>query len=725
MKFSYIRTRKLMAVALLLSCAFLVTVQLRVLSYVCGNDPMLYMRAARTILSPAVYGADEIRRSLTFVAPGQIVFLAMAIKCFGALAPYWLNLVLLIAALPLLMSILRRLMGSDRAAAFSMLGILLITFSGNDLNAPYLLYPFREVPRMLFVYLAYFLLLKGINDRGIRPFQILGSSVALIAATLIREPSALILPSLALGAVLLAPQRRGKFIALGCTVLPWLTVAALGGILLLGRGLENVTQFSVLRYLGNHSVAFGRQKEMLGWFPDQFTWPGLVLVAVGMVRAFRSQKALLVLFVLPSLTFFVFYSYMHMHYRYFLTSVLFLSVFAGYGLDAVCRAIERLAEGRAWASKMRLAVTSVAAIALVAGLVFAADASDVWGPKVDSRQVRSWQALVEGLDPDTDGRIRIAVEQRCRYLEDMILSYTDAAVMDPKKMSDWPKDWNKIHYFRPLNSAAHYATPQWLMWLKIYAHRIMADRADLAAVEGGVPRIGKGEYAQYLLTPWRSGIHTQRFEVPEGDAVIWFDWGSCDASVERRVVVQSMPDRKVLKALGAAGNGLQALFLPQSGARNVELIVSSEAPLPSSPVIRVTRADEIEVFRYGVDRLISLNRMVLELDDAGQEEYSLTMRPGRKFRFRAPALLADDGCWAVTFSGRIEGDGSISLICTKPDGTSMVREVASRNGVCSIRVQGGETVELALVSSVHPSRGFWLVESIGFEYCTDQAGDKD
>ena len=97
-------------------------------------------------------------------------------------------------------------------------------------------------------------------------------------------------------------------------------------------------------------------------------------------------------------------------------------------------------------------------------------------------EVRAWQALVSHLDPSPDGRVRIAVEQRARYLEDMLMSYTDAELLDPKQMEAWPAGWAPAHYFKPLNHKALWATPQWLMYLKVFADRILEHRADLLPV---------------------------------------------------------------------------------------------------------------------------------------------------------------------------------------------------------------------------------------------------
>ena len=81
------RSRLLMFAVLGLGTVFLCTVHQRILTYVCGNDPMLYMRAARVLCAPSLYGTEAVRKALTFVAPGYPLILAGAISVFGPLSP--------------------------------------------------------------------------------------------------------------------------------------------------------------------------------------------------------------------------------------------------------------------------------------------------------------------------------------------------------------------------------------------------------------------------------------------------------------------------------------------------------------------------------------------------------------------------------------------------------------------------------------------------------------
>lgn len=636
--------------ALLLAGIFLFLVQWRVVTYVCGNDPMLYIRAARVLLQPELYGAEAVRHAMTFVAPGYPVFLAGVIKLFGDLAPYWSNMVVLMAALPLMWFVFRKLMGSERAAAFSILALLLIIFSGHPLHAPFLLYPFREVPRMFLVYLAYGFLLVGMVPKGNRRLLILAASFSLLAACAIREPSVLVLPGMLLGMAGLASSWKGRCHAWAWFLVPWLLGAAVAGFIVSQYALADFSQFSVLHYLGNHDVALARIKQMLAWFPERASWIGLILMVLGIARATRSSWVLLAWFFVPGMLFFVFYAYMHMHDRYFLTTLLFLAVFAGYGLDGVCRGVEhvlsRLFPYFGWPRHVSPLLTGAVLLMFAVGLAWTSQEMSAWGPKMRASQVRSWQALVSSLEPSPDGRIRIAVEQRARYLEDMLLSYTDADLLDPKRIDQWPGDWEVAHYFWPLNRQALWATPQWLMYLEVFAHRLMEHRMNLelvGGVETVIHRIGGGEYAPHRLSPWRIGPHKQLLDVVlREDHVIWLDWGASDPILDKEIVLREPDTDKELLRLNAEGNGLQALFLPAEivSATPIKLEVHAPGPLPARPVIAAIQATEAQIFFLGSDRRLSTNLLFPEMSPRNTEPGFQMLSLRGSLAFKAPRLLS-------------------------------------------------------------------------------------
>lgn len=654
--------------SLLLPVIYLWFVQWRVVTYVCGNDPMYYIRAARTLLWPSEYGPQAVRHALTFVAPGYPVFLAAAIKLFGQLAPYWVNAVLLTAVQPLLYHVMRRTMSSRRAAAFSLASFFLIIFTGHPLHAPFLLYPFRESLRFFLVMFSFSLLLSGFRSGRARPLALLASSFTLLAACVVREPSILILPGLLLAVVTLAPAWPERGRAWACLLLPFIVAGLFALALLVHFDLREFSQFSVMRYLENHAVAFRRASKMLTWFPARAGgWLGLMLIASGIVRAAWKSRVLLTLFLLSSGLFFAFCAYMQMHDRYFLTALLFLVPFAGYGLDGLCTAVEHTLGSSKTRFKqyVRPGLSAAVFIILLVLMAVTVQKMAVWGPAVTAKEVREWQSHIAGLDASASGRIRVAVEQRTRYLEDMLLSYTDADILDPKSMNDWPPDCYPAYYYWPLNGKAIWATPQWLMHLKVYAHRIIEYRKDLIPTGEGQEhmfRIGAGNYAEYRIAPWESGTHEQPLElVSNVDHTIWLDFGGSDTGMVKDIRISAADDGRVFFHETTVGSGFQALFLPGRAVQceRAVLSVDGSGPLPSRPVVAVARGAEPARFDLGRDRRLSINHLFPDRDPDNVNVACPVLRSARALQMRWPQIIADVPVhWNVRLFGDFRAAGS-------------------------------------------------------------------
>ena len=699
---------------LLAAGLFLWRVQWRVATYVCGNDPMLYIRAARTLLQPHVYGAEAVRHALTFVAPGYPVFLAVVIKLFGPLSPYWINAVVWTATLPLMWLVFRRLMGSARAASFALLTWLWIIFSGHPLHAPFLLYPFRETPRLFLVFMAYAGVLIGMRAVGWRRrVGLLSAGLLLMVACAIREPSVLVLPGLILGMGGLSCSWSGRLRAWGWFLAPWIVAGGAALVVLSAISIQDFGQFSVMRYLGNHGVALERAGKMLIWFPQKAGgWLGLLLIALGVARAAWKSRVLLAWFLIPAVLFFAFCAYMQMHDRYFLTSLLFLVVFAGYGLDGLCRLVERggallpAGVGR-WIRPGSVLLTGGLWILLVAGLARTTRQVAVWGPAVTAADVRAWQSRVAGLEPGPDGRVRIAVEQRARYLEDMLMSYTDAELLDPKQMAAWPAAWAPAHYFKPLNHKALWATPQWLMYLNVFADRILEYRADLLPVgdgEADIHLIGAGQYAQYRLAPWRAGRHEQSVALAPGvDQTLWLDFGGSDPSLRKEIQIQDAASGVVWSRHELDGNGLQALFL--SGevvlGESATVSVQGEGPFPSRPVVFVARGEGRAAFDLGRDRRLSLHSVFPDRAPEDANTYCPVLNSVRDLSLKMPPVLADVPIrWEMVLNGRIPAGGAVwrsPVLAGGPAGSPC--EVDSGAGQIRCEGAGGESILLRLVAA--------------------------
>lgn len=705
--------------AMLMAGAFLWIVQWRIVTYVCGNDPMLYIRAARTLLRPEFYGAEAVRHALTFVAPGYPVFLAAAIWLFGSLSPYWINAAVLTAALPLTWEVFRRLMGSDRAAAFALLGWLWIVFSGHPLHAPFLLYPFRETPRLFLVMAAYVLLLAGTKSDKPRGLVLMLSSFSLLLACAIREPSALVLPGLLLGAAGLADSWRKRGVVWGWLLAPWLLAGAgVLAALLYFKPLQ-FSQFSVVRYLGNHDVALARMGKMLPWFVERGGgWAGLLFIFLGVVRAGWKSRALLGLFLVPAALFFGFCAYMQMHDRYFLTALLFLVPFAGYGLDALCAGADKVFRSSGAFRGFDKPASDVFAgglfLLLAIGLLRTSTSLSPWGPQVHASEVRQWQRLVSGLEPSADGRVRIAVEQRTRYLEDMVMSYTDAELLDPKEIEDWPSGWAPTHYFRPLNHKALWATPQWLMYLKLYAHRLMEYRLNEVPVDeasGAVHAIGAGRYALHRISDWRTGVHEQVVEVEPGvDQTFWLDWGAADPALAKEIRLADAASGEIWLQVQTNGNGLVAVFLAgeQVCSGRAKLTVSCAGPLPDRPVVAVARGGEGPVFDLGRERRMSANHWFPDRKPDDDEVYCPRISSERVLRLKLPPLISQPAAkWEVVCRGTWKGADSAWRLEASKEGENVayIGQLAEA-GAIKLEGQPGEVLSLRWVPIRESDRTF-------------------
>ncbi|OGV44759.1 MAG: hypothetical protein A2X46_16615 [Lentisphaerae bacterium GWF2_57_35] len=689
--------------AVMTGVLFLAVVHNRILSYVCGNDPMLYIRAAKVLLNPSWYGMRELMHSLTFVAPGYPAILAAAIKLFGPLAPYWVNLVLLTATLPLLWYVLRRLTGTDRAAAFALLGLLIIVFRGHEFNAPAMLYPFREPARLFFVFGSYALLLMGLKN-GIKRSLVLAAGFSSLAACLVREPSILAAPGILIGLLGLTNSWRSRFRAGAWFLVPWGVAAILLLAVIYRYAFHGSQQMAVVKYLTDTHGAMIRGRQLLAMFPAEAGWLGLGLIGIGMVRAIRRAPLLWAWFLLPAVLFFVFHCFMQVHVRYFLTSLLFLSVFAGYGLDGLVSLAGRFKKGERWEKLATILCVAV----MAATMVQTAWQAHPWEPRVTSADVREWQAWVQGLPKGPEGRTRVVVEQRCRYMEDLMNSYTDVELLDARDMESWPSTWAPAVYFQPMNRHAEYPKPEWLFNKKIYAHRIMADRLDLLPFEDFKPvvrTIGQGTYAPFTVRSWQAGRHDQKFTtVAHSDQVVWIDWGACRPDVERTVAIRNAQSGRIWFTRTMTGNGLQAVFLPAESVDGTEAVFSSEssAPAPSNPVIDVARLDHPVGFSFGVDRLVSVNRWFPSLSGDNLELRPVSLSSEKPVEFTAPILYSSvEAYWEVSFYGDRHEGKTIPVYCNVVDKEPHMGDLASPSAQDAIRTRSGKRVEISMAPETH------------------------
>jgi hypothetical protein len=690
---------------------FLCRAHHEVMTYVCGNDPMLYMRAARVLLHPELYGREALIDALTFVAPGFPLLLAACMAVFGDLSAYWLNLVLLIVTAPVMWLLFFRIMRSPQAASISVLGWLMIVMSGHHLNVPYMMYPFRETSRLLCVLLCYLVLFHG--ARSARRWPLVGGGALLVLACGIREPSVLILPGALLGLGLLKQGTAERLRACGWMLLPFGVSALVGLVVAMSMGIVGSAQMSAASYIFNHDVARERLLQMLPWFPVQAGWIGLGLIALGIARSARRAPVMLAWFLLPALLFFVFYAYMQMHTRYFLTSMVFLAPFAGYGVDGLITfTLSRLPGG---VTRARAQLGSVIICFAIAGVSLANVTRHLnpWGPEVSRAEVRAWQDRVCALTAGPDGRVRIALEQRCRYLEDVLLGYTDAELLNPKAIDQWGENggenWAPAHYFKPLDRGALYATPQWLEHLQVFAHRSIASRHNLLPVapEDDATNIalGDGHFEQMEIRPWTIGPHAFAFAVPgAGDALLWLDLGVAKDAPPATVTLFAQ-DGSVALEHDIAGSGFSLVHIPAGrfSSGTVRGRLAGKGPLPINPVVDCRAFGDALFLDMGPERPLAANRLFPSLKPRSVSLFPLRLTYIHDKEFLAPDIYADP---SVRLYARFHCNAAqrqpFAVVCTRDNAAPLLRDIHPGVGTWNVPLPAEGTLRMRLMQAAWP-----------------------
>ena len=689
------------------AAVFLCRAHHEAMTYVCGNDPMLYMRAARVVLHPDIYGREALIDALSFVAPGFPLLLAACMAVFGDLSAYWVNLVLLIVTAPVMWLLFHRIMRSPQAASISVLGWLMIVMGGHHLSVPHMMYPFRETSRLLCVLLCYLLLFHGASTS--RRWSLIGGGALLVLACGIREPSVLILPGALLGLGLLKQGRVERFRACAWTLLPFGVAAAVGLVVAMSLGIVGSAQMSAASYLLNHDVARERILQMLPWFPAQSGWIGLGLIVIGIGRSARRAPVMLAWFLLPALLFFVFYAYMQMHTRYFLTTMVFLAPFAGYGADGLITLVLSRISGNVTRARAQLA--SVIICFAIAGVSLANVTRHLnpWGPDVSRAEIHAWQNRVSALAPGADGRVRIVLEQRCRYLEDVLLGYTDAELMDPKAIDQWGENWAPAHYFKPLDRGALYATPQWLEHLQVFAHRSIASRHDLLPLatehDAASIALGHGHFEQMEVRPWTIGPHLFSFSVPpEGDALLWVDLGVAEAAPSATVTLFS-EDGAVALEHDIAGSGFSLVHIPAgllpAGTGRGRL--SGKGRLPINPVVDCRAFGDALFLDMGPERPLAANRLYPRLNSRAVDLFPLGLKYMHDLEFLPPDLYADPMVRLYArFHYNTAQQKPFSVLCSSDNAAPLLRDIHAGVGTWNVRLPAEGALRMRLVRSSWP-----------------------
>ncbi len=559
---------------------------LKILTYVTGQDPRIYIVLARQLVQSG-FSAGAFREISDYIVPGYPLVLALSLKLFGPFAPYWVNPIFVFGAVVFLGLLVRRGVGGGVAEAVVLLVTLYVILSGYNLNAHYLFYPFRGAPELFLMFLGLHLLQEGVDSTPPRSWRLcLAAAGVLLVGSLMRETVCFVAVGAALWLFLrgrFEPGRTRRADRLAF-LLPF--VVAVGAVLIWGlaRGsLLNLQSRLWLRSLlgATPSKPLGLAlREMLELLGAEFGWLTLLL-AVGVIRV-RKHPRILFFFLLHAVLLFVFYGCYKPHPRYLLTVVVFLGPVAGLGAVTVLGWLARV-------PRMPRGLPVAAAIALLLALnIRAIHGLGLWGPRVTAREITAFTRARDSVLPPG---APLLVDKSCRFLVDAITTFTDLDPVDPLSLrtnllTDPP------HVFaEPLDAACYYPDKHGIRATSWILHH-----ADLAApVEFAM---GDCRYRCARITPWSATSTEEPVPlVPGRPMILWLDFGASDADAVRNVSVWS-GGAKARTWRVNRGRGLQGFYLGREDVMSATGLVrvTSSAPLPARLLAVAQTADAFHRF---------------------------------------------------------------------------------------------------------------------------------
>ncbi|NCC53307.1 MAG: hypothetical protein EOM20_19135 [Spartobacteria bacterium] len=599
--------------AILLCMAAVGVAHLNTLTYVSGQDPFMYLRLANRMASAGTVGAALQHLKDAPFLPVYPALLAGSIKLFGPFAPYWFNMALFMCLVPVLGFLLRFLLRDIWAAVIALLAVCLLLLGGYPLNAHFLLYPFRELPAMLFMVAGMACFYRGSESKYRGLWLMVGAGICFILAILMREPSVFAVagPVCWLLFGFQAPGRE-KAQRLLWFALPWLVAFLVWSCFVMLTGKMVSPQFTswsrILLTLGPVNLArqFGvNARAMLGFFPDEFGWILLALTILGIWRERRNTR-LLSAFLVPALLFFVFYAFYEAHRRYFLNVVIFSAVFAGPGImlavDAARRGLPRPV--RVWLPVLPVVVLTVC-------LGHAVGRLHPWGPSVSMKQARQFR---ETLSATARAGDVVFIDPRCRYMVDAVVSLTDLNVAHPRASARVVHTGGHYLYAAPLNEACFYRGDALRKYDGVNGGALIRHFADMRAckTEEGIPMdvaIGEARFRLYQVTPWitRRIIKPLSCSSPS-NRVMWLDFGNPAAACARTVRLLDPAFREQQVWEGIHTGGLHAFVLPDAPTDNAvgHVEVFSECPLPSDFLVGCVSDGEFMEWPLDADRAVSV-----------------------------------------------------------------------------------------------------------------------
>lgn len=569
-----------------------------------GEDPATYISLARGLLDSG-FGRDGAGAVLQFIAPIFPLWIALILGVSNAAVVYWVQPVLWALVMALTARWATEYLRETRPGAELWMGILgpLLLLSGNDLNAHFMLLPFREIMALGFAVLSLWLwrraVLRSSGGHG------LWSGVLLLLAVGVRENMLLafagVITIAGTGVVFRRESPRPLFGLLSPLLGLLVMVVILYG---LGVWAPNLQMRSWWAYLAGENG--GSRFETRLALSASWIVPSLGVVgSLGLVWSLWRQRWNSLFwgsFILPAVLFLLFHAGFIPHKRYFLITLFFFAPAAAWGLFDALQGALRWVRRPSWARWIsRAAWTAVIAWAL--GVAYHVGS---WGARVSWSDVRQLRQTMCALPHNA-----VVLDETARRAREAFQNYTSNQIITPFDASKELGKGRPVFYLSPLNKDAVHTQKT----LYADARTIGAYYSDVRAASTNQILLAMGS-ALFELVEWRS----KSLECVEntlaltGPAkVLWIDFGHrspCSREVE---TVVSCDDRIVWTG-SLYASGWQPVALPHDRvveARNLQIKCRDpEKQLPSSLPICVQDEHRSLPFSMVDRRSLSTDRWV-------------------------------------------------------------------------------------------------------------------
>ena len=692
----------------------------RIQTYAIAHDPGQYIQMGR-ILAEDPWRSDLSREALTFVAPVYPLVLALVVKVFGLLAPYWLNLVLMAGCVAMLTLMIRKWSESGLERDVVVLAACFLLFAGYRQNAYFLLYPFRET-LSFFLILSAFASLVSIRESSYRLKGML-AGVCLLLAIGTREPSVCALPGALWCAWWVARKNHIRpWRVCACLILPFMAVVtvALPILLVVGRG-ANLQLASWLDVVGRQSPAILLSRTLdgmlalWGFLKDELGPLGLVLVAGGLLH-WRRHIETWGCFIFTGFLFFVFYSHVgEPHRRFFLAVMVFTVPLVGAGLCGAVKVLSlplerfpKLRSVRTWGYAVCLVAISIGWLRLLPTL-------HPWGPFVSRQEIVRMRDITQplSLQPSqpvkstrsnglhalpsacqgllkpyrfeaeqpflvrfrrgSDDEPLFCVEKNNDVLKAALAGHTTVRFGVERFVYDELIRGVPVYYIKPLGNACFFQG-RMIPDQGPTVEAMLQQYADLVPITGpdGNPiecTLGDGRYAFYHVQPWSMKQAVRPLPLRrEGDSILCVDARALhcgrmgDEATTRLRIGNRVVDDQV-------NPGANYYYLPDSVGSNAFVTLESDQPVPvdfAPSWLSADQALDLDLSRFAFP-------MQGSIVQEGWEYVGSCWQSTNRAALHLPVPGPVPGMLLVELSLRVKSSAGDSGTVTVLDGASIIR----------------------------------------------------